>query len=110
MSNIIYLAKHTPRRDILQTRPNMTQDAPQHAELQVGAVSTDATTDMTKSATSKSYVTFTPRLGQDSGASIDQGSVQEQYRTYKMRWLGLGVLTLLNMMVSWAVCFFLRAW
>ncbi|KAL6414157.1 hypothetical protein AUP68_00675 [Ilyonectria robusta] len=80
----------------------MTQDAPQHAELQVGAVSTDATTDMTKSATSKSYVTFTPRLGQDSGASIDQGSVQEQYRTYKMRWLGLGVLTLLNMMVSWA--------
>lgn len=82
----------------------MSQDAPQYSELQVGAANTDATADTAKDDAAKSYVTFMPGPGQDSGASTDQGSVQEQYRTYKMRWLGLGVLTLLNMMVSWAVC------
>jgi hypothetical protein len=39
-----------------------------------------------------------------STSSIRRGSVEQPYRTYKIRWFGLVVLTLLNVMVSWSVC------
>lgn len=45
-----------------------------------------------------------PPLQHDSPASISLGSTEEQYVTYKVRWFGLVVLTLLNIMVSCSVC------
>lgn len=40
----------------------------------------------------------------DSTSSVRRGSIEQPYRTYKIRWFGLAVLTLLNIMVSWSVC------
>lgn len=40
----------------------------------------------------------------DSTSSVRRGSIEQPYRTYKIRWFGLVVLTLLNVMVSWSVC------
>jgi len=40
----------------------------------------------------------------DSTSSVRHGSIEQPYRTYKIRWFGLVVLTLLNVMVSWSVC------
>ncbi|KAM6534363.1 hypothetical protein FALCPG4_004004 [Fusarium falciforme] len=78
----------------------MTQDVPQYSKVEVGTTGTDATTS---SVTAKNNLAaVSPILRQDSGASVDMGSAQEEYKTYKMRWLGLVVLTLLNTMVSWA--------
>jgi len=44
---------------------------------------------------------FTP---DDSTSSVRRGSIEQPYKTYKIRWFGLVVLTLLNIMVSWSVC------
>lgn len=44
---------------------------------------------------------FTP---DDSTSSVRRGSIEQSHRTYKIRWFGLVVLTLLNVMVSWSVC------
>ncbi|KAF5624800.1 permease of the major facilitator superfamily [Fusarium tjaetaba] len=38
----------------------------------------------------------------DSTSSVRRGSIEQPYRTYKIRWFGLVVLTLLNIMVSWS--------
>ncbi|KAF5553667.1 permease of the major facilitator superfamily [Fusarium mexicanum] len=38
----------------------------------------------------------------DSTSSCRRGSIEQPYRTYKIRWFGLVVLTLLNIMVSWS--------
>ncbi|TXC02440.1 hypothetical protein FocTR4_00014782 [Fusarium oxysporum f. sp. cubense] len=38
----------------------------------------------------------------DSTSSVRRGSIEQPYRTYKIRWFGLVVLTLLNVMVSWS--------
>ncbi|KAJ4113150.1 hypothetical protein NW760_014206 [Fusarium oxysporum] len=38
----------------------------------------------------------------DSTSSVRHGSIEQPYRTYKIRWFGLVVLTLLNVMVSWS--------
>jgi hypothetical protein len=39
----------------------------------------------------------------DSTSSVRRGSIEQPHRTYKIRWFGLVVLTLLNVMVSWSV-------
>ncbi|KAL5586822.1 hypothetical protein FOBRF1_016692 [Fusarium oxysporum] len=38
----------------------------------------------------------------DSTSSVRHGSIEQPYRIYKIRWFGLVVLTLLNVMVSWS--------
>lgn len=48
-----------------------------------------------------SSTVFTP---DDSASSVRRGSIEQPYRTYKIRWFGLVLWTLLNVMVSWSVC------
>ncbi|KAG9495631.1 hypothetical protein J7337_012185 [Fusarium musae] len=62
------------------------------------APATESTGDMDKK-TPDSPTVFAP---DDSTSSVRRGSIERPYRTYKIRWFGLVVLTLMNFMVSWS--------
>jgi hypothetical protein len=64
------------------------------------APATESTGDMDKK-TPDSPTVLAP---DDSTSSVRRGGIEQPYRTYKIRWFGLVVLTLLNVMVSWSVC------
>ncbi|KAF5599524.1 permease of the major facilitator superfamily [Fusarium pseudoanthophilum] len=62
------------------------------------APATESTGDMNKKSPDSPTV-FAP---DDSTSSVRRGSIEQPYRTYKIRWFGLVVLTMLNIMVSWS--------